>query len=199
MKRLREALCTLGNGYFATRGAAEEADADEIHYPGTYLAGGYKYASARAGVAIGPQRRISAAFDVDSGTFYGGSRTTLSISRGKLNVSHQLSLEPTYSVNWLDLPQGSFTTQLASSLVLRDADQHVVWRHDFGDRSYRDLSQTLRHDYFNNCRFCVPDVPPGQYTLVAEVTDVPTGKSAKRTLPLRVEPARRVAARGAAD
>ncbi len=38
---LREALCTLGNGYFATRGAAAEADADDIHYPGTYLAGGY--------------------------------------------------------------------------------------------------------------------------------------------------------------
>jgi alpha,alpha-trehalase len=38
---LREALCTLGNGRFATRGAAPENDADEIHYPGTYLAGGY--------------------------------------------------------------------------------------------------------------------------------------------------------------
>ncbi|KPK89572.1 MAG: hypothetical protein AMJ94_11840, partial [Deltaproteobacteria bacterium SM23_61] len=38
---LREALCTLGNGYFATRGAAPESGADEIHYPGTYLAGGY--------------------------------------------------------------------------------------------------------------------------------------------------------------
>ncbi len=38
---LREALCTLGNGYFATRGAAPEAEADDIHYPGTYLAGGY--------------------------------------------------------------------------------------------------------------------------------------------------------------
>lgn len=38
---LREALCTLGNGYFATRGAAEEADADDVHYPGTYLAGCY--------------------------------------------------------------------------------------------------------------------------------------------------------------
>lgn len=38
---LREALCTLGNGYFATRGAAGEAEASEIHYPGTYLAGGY--------------------------------------------------------------------------------------------------------------------------------------------------------------
>jgi trehalose/maltose hydrolase-like predicted phosphorylase len=38
---LREALCALGNGYFATRGAAEESEADEVHYPGTYLAGGY--------------------------------------------------------------------------------------------------------------------------------------------------------------
>jgi alpha,alpha-trehalase len=40
-ERLREALCTLGNGYFATRGAAPESRADSIHYPGTYLAGGY--------------------------------------------------------------------------------------------------------------------------------------------------------------
>ncbi|MEE9124082.1 MAG: glycoside hydrolase family 65 protein, partial [candidate division NC10 bacterium] len=40
-ERLREALCTLGNGYFATRGAAPEAEADPMHYPGTYLAGGY--------------------------------------------------------------------------------------------------------------------------------------------------------------
>ncbi len=38
---LREALCTLGNGSFATRGAAPEADADDIHYPGTYVAGLY--------------------------------------------------------------------------------------------------------------------------------------------------------------
>lgn len=38
---LREALCTLGNGYFATRGAAPDAQADDVHYPGTYLAGGY--------------------------------------------------------------------------------------------------------------------------------------------------------------
>ncbi|MFT2007846.1 glycoside hydrolase family 65 protein [Pontibacter sp. 13R65] len=39
---LREALCTLGNGYFATRGAAEESNADDkVNYPGTYLAGGF--------------------------------------------------------------------------------------------------------------------------------------------------------------
>jgi alpha,alpha-trehalase len=38
---LREALCTLGNGAFATRGAAAEAVADDVHYPGTYIAGVY--------------------------------------------------------------------------------------------------------------------------------------------------------------
>lgn len=36
---LREALTTLGNGYFATRGALPEARADEVSYPGTYVAG----------------------------------------------------------------------------------------------------------------------------------------------------------------
>ncbi|MGD8866896.1 MAG: glycosyl hydrolase family 65 protein [Gemmatimonadales bacterium] len=38
---LREALCTLGNGYFATRGALEMMGAGGVHYPGTYMAGGY--------------------------------------------------------------------------------------------------------------------------------------------------------------
>ncbi len=38
---LREALCAVGNGYFATRGAGPETSADGVHYPGTYLAGGY--------------------------------------------------------------------------------------------------------------------------------------------------------------
>jgi trehalose/maltose hydrolase-like predicted phosphorylase/beta-phosphoglucomutase-like phosphatase (HAD superfamily) len=38
---LREALCALGNGYFVTRGALPEAQADGINYPGTYVAGLY--------------------------------------------------------------------------------------------------------------------------------------------------------------
>jgi alpha,alpha-trehalase len=38
---LREALCTLGNGFLGTRGAAPEARADGIHYPATYAAGVY--------------------------------------------------------------------------------------------------------------------------------------------------------------
>ena len=46
-ERLREALCTLGNGYFATRGAAPEAAADPVHYPGTYIAGCYNRLTSR--------------------------------------------------------------------------------------------------------------------------------------------------------
>ncbi len=50
---LREALCTLGNGYFASRGAAPESQDDDVHYPGTYLAGGYnRLTSESAGHTI---------------------------------------------------------------------------------------------------------------------------------------------------
>jgi len=38
---VREALTTLGNGRFATRGAGGESRAGGPHYPGTYVAGGY--------------------------------------------------------------------------------------------------------------------------------------------------------------
>jgi len=48
-EKLREALCTVGNGYFATRGAAPESKAGEIHYPGTYAAGVYNRLVDRIG------------------------------------------------------------------------------------------------------------------------------------------------------
>ncbi|MDI9914473.1 trehalose-phosphatase [Rhodococcus sp. IEGM 1379] len=38
-EKLREALCTVGNGAFATRGCAPESRAGVVHYPGTYAAG----------------------------------------------------------------------------------------------------------------------------------------------------------------
>lgn len=40
-ERLREALCSVGNGYLASRGAAPESVAGQRHYPGTYIAGVY--------------------------------------------------------------------------------------------------------------------------------------------------------------
>jgi HAD superfamily hydrolase (TIGR01509 family) len=38
---IREAICALGNGYFTTRAAVPWTAADDIHYPGTYIACGY--------------------------------------------------------------------------------------------------------------------------------------------------------------
>ncbi|WMX44012.1 glycoside hydrolase family 65 protein [Streptomyces roseicoloratus] len=50
---LVEALCTLGNGRFATRGSAPECAAGGVHYPGTYLAGCYdRLASDVAGERV---------------------------------------------------------------------------------------------------------------------------------------------------
>ncbi|MBE4716712.1 glycoside hydrolase family 65 protein [Pseudarthrobacter sp. AB1] len=58
---LREALCTVGNGYWATRGAAPEADADDVHYPGTYLAGVYnRVRTDRGGHSVEDEHMVNA-------------------------------------------------------------------------------------------------------------------------------------------
>ena len=58
---LREALCTLGNGYFATRGAAPESRADDVHYPGTYFAGCYdRLTSTVAGRSVENEDLVNA-------------------------------------------------------------------------------------------------------------------------------------------
>jgi alpha,alpha-trehalase len=46
LQGVREALCTLGNGYVCTRGAAPDCSDDEVHYPGTYIAGLYNRATS---------------------------------------------------------------------------------------------------------------------------------------------------------
>jgi beta-phosphoglucomutase family hydrolase len=48
-EKSREALLTLGNGYFGTRGALEEANAGETNYPGTYIAGLYNRLVSKVG------------------------------------------------------------------------------------------------------------------------------------------------------
>lgn len=52
-EKLREALCTLGNGFLASRGASPQAVAGSEHYPGSYLAGCYnRLRSSVAGKTI---------------------------------------------------------------------------------------------------------------------------------------------------
>lgn len=57
----REALCTLANGYWGTRGAAEETVADDTHYPGTYFAGVYDVVDWTVdGVAMPDEEMVNA-------------------------------------------------------------------------------------------------------------------------------------------
>ncbi|HLN53508.1 MAG TPA: HAD-IA family hydrolase [Lentimicrobium sp.] len=48
-ERTREALLTIGNGYFGTRGAMEETNASQFHSPGTYVAGLYNRLESKVG------------------------------------------------------------------------------------------------------------------------------------------------------
>ncbi len=48
-EKSRETLLTVGNGYFGTRGAFEETDANEFNYPGTYIAGMYNRLVSKVG------------------------------------------------------------------------------------------------------------------------------------------------------
>src|SRR5262249_26971913 len=74
--------------------------------------GGYRYDDVKAGYNFGAHRRVSGNASVTSGTFYNGRRTTLGVSSGRVELTPRFSLQPTLSVNWVDLVQGSFTTTL---------------------------------------------------------------------------------------
>ena len=52
-ERLREALTSVGNGYFCTRGSFSWTEADDVHYPGTYTHGGFnRETTIMAGVPV---------------------------------------------------------------------------------------------------------------------------------------------------
>jgi hypothetical protein len=83
----------------------------------TLPVGGYDWRSIRLGFNSRPQRRMAANLSFEHGTFYNGHRTAFSASRGRLALTPKFSIEPTYSMNRVELAQGDFTTHLAGSRV----------------------------------------------------------------------------------
>ena len=82
--------------------------------------GGYDFYNAQVGYSFGAQRRLSGNVAANYGTFYGGTKTTIAIGGsgrggGRVELSRQLSIEPGLSVNWVDLPQGDFTTTFVTT------------------------------------------------------------------------------------
>ena len=81
-------------------------------------AGGYGFTTGRIGFNLGQQRKLSGNLGFEKGSFYNGDRTAVTLSRSRINVSPQLSVEPSVSVNWITLPTGSFTaTQVGSRIT----------------------------------------------------------------------------------
>ena len=83
----------------------------------TLPVGQYEYGSWRASFAFGRQRILSGTLSAEWGTFFNGHKQTLSIRPARAILTPQLDLEPTYSVNWVDLEEGSFTTHLMGSRI----------------------------------------------------------------------------------
>ena len=79
--------------------------------------GGYGFAIARAGFNFGRQRRLGGNVLAERGSFYTGQRTAISVSQGRASLTPQVSIAPTYSVNTVDLAEGSFTTHLAGARI----------------------------------------------------------------------------------
>jgi hypothetical protein len=77
--------------------------------------GGYDVAGLRAGATFGQQRAVSGNLSVEHGAFYSGHKTAVGFGRGRLNITSHFSVEPSFSLNWVDLAEGSFTTRLVSS------------------------------------------------------------------------------------
>ncbi|MDH6246993.1 trehalose-phosphatase [Mycobacterium sp. OTB74] len=76
-EKLREALCTTGNGYFATRGCAPEANLGVTHYPGTYVAGVFNRLTDNvAGVTVDNESMVNMpnwlplTFRIDGGAWF---------------------------------------------------------------------------------------------------------------------------------
>ena len=79
--------------------------------------GGYQFDTVRVGYNLGQQRLVSANLSAEFGTFYNGHKTSLGAARGRVPITNQLSVEPTYSFNHVTLVQGQFITHLAGSRV----------------------------------------------------------------------------------
>jgi len=83
----------------------------------TIPVGGYEFQDYFMSYAMGAQRRVAGTLSLQRGEFFGGTITTVGYTRGRVEITPQLSIEPSVSVNRVELPQGNFTARLATTRV----------------------------------------------------------------------------------
>jgi trehalose/maltose hydrolase-like predicted phosphorylase/beta-phosphoglucomutase-like phosphatase (HAD superfamily) len=125
---LREALCALGNGYFVTRGALPEAEADGVNYPGTYVAG--LYDRARTEVAgrtvvnedlVNVPNWLPLRFRIAGGEWFDVQRADVLEHRYELDMGHGTLIR---RLRWQDA-EGRRTSVVQRRLVSMK-DQHLA-------------------------------------------------------------------------
>lgn len=79
----------------------------------------YAFVNWKTTYAFGQQRKLSGAMTVEQGSFYDGTKTTYSVSRGRVEVTKRLSLEPTLALNVVDLDEGAFTSTVVGTRLTR--------------------------------------------------------------------------------
>ena len=89
----------------------------EIASDVTIPVGGYSFVNTRVVYALGQQRVVSGGLTFDRGGFFGGDRTSVGYLNGRISVTPQLTVEPSVSLNWINLPQGSFSTELVGARI----------------------------------------------------------------------------------
>jgi len=74
----------------------------------------YRFQDVRFEYQLGPQRTVPGTASFRTGSFFSGNRKEASYG-ARVEISPKLSLEPRFSINWVDLPEGGFTASLVST------------------------------------------------------------------------------------
>jgi hypothetical protein len=87
--------------------------ADQVDVP----IGRYQFKNLNVRYDLGTQHRLAGDFTYDYGGFFGGSKHTIGFSRARVEPMPNLFVEPGVSLNWVDIPQGSFVAKVLNSRV----------------------------------------------------------------------------------
>ena len=133
--------------------------------------GSYPFSDVTTSYGFGQQRRVSGTVSLQRGHFYDGNLTAVGYSGGRVAILKQWSVEPSLSINHVELPAGTFTTTVirtrtdygfsprmfASALVQYGSTDHLFssnfrfrWEYRPGSEFfvvYTDERETLARGY----------------------------------------------------
>jgi hypothetical protein len=91
----------------------------------TVPVGGYRTQSFYSSYSLATQRSVSGTVSYERGSLYDGTKQTLGYSSGRVELSMRLAVEPSISMNWVDLPWGQFTSNVVSVRPIFTVSPHM--------------------------------------------------------------------------